>query len=142
MRLQEHVAFSVPFAGGLYAATSSWQLAVAAFVSGIFVDLDHVFDYLVEYGFNLDLKNFLTSFPEGRYRRIYILLHGWEWVVCGAVVAWLSHWNPWAVGTVLGVGVHLILDQLTNKSKQWAYFLTWRCLTRFEPRRSFPKPPR
>lgn len=139
MRFSYHIAVSVPFAGAIYAVSKSWEAAAASLVSGVFVDLDHLFDYMVEYGTKFDLKNFLSSFPEGRYKRIFIPLHAWEWLISGALVAWATGWNACVVGLLLGWGYHLILDQMFNGVSTWGYSFFWRCATKFDPKRSFSR---
>ena len=138
MRVRYHIALSVPLAGVLFAVFKSWELAAASLVSGILIDVDHFLDYFVEYGMNTDLHNFFSSFPEGRYRKIFILLHGWELLLLGAFAAWATHWNPVAVGLCLGYGHHMIADQLTNNVAVFGYSLLWRCARRFDPIDAFP----
>lgn len=138
MKVQYHIAISIPLAGALFAVFRSWELAAASLVGGIFIDLDHFLDYFVEYGMNLDLRNFFSSFPEGRYRRIFILLHAWELLLLSAFAAWLTHWNPYAVGLFQGYGQHMIADQLANGVAVFEYSLLWRCARRFDASDAFP----
>ena len=131
MKVQYHVAFSAAFSGAIYAFCGSWQIAVSSLLAGIFIDVDHVIDYVIQYGLVLDLEAFFKSFEDGAYKRIYIFMHGWEWIVAGAIAAYLSGWNPWIVGITLGCGQHLVFDHCTNKLGTWAYSFFWRCGQRF-----------
>jgi len=126
MQVRYHIVTSAALSGLLYAMLKSWPMSIACLISGILVDLDHVLDYIVEFGPKPDLKNFLSSFPEGRYHRIFILLHAWEWVVIGTVAVWLTGWQPWAVGALAGYVLHMVFDQFVNHPDSWGYFLLWR----------------
>lgn len=132
MQAKYHIATSALASVGVYYGTGSWPAAAACMVSGVLVDLDHVPDYLVEHGPKLDYKFFMSSFPEGRYERIYLFLHAWEWVIAGSIAVALTGWHPIATGLLLGYGIHMILDQLINQPMPLTYFLTWRASKRFK----------
>ena len=138
MKARYHIAVSVALSGLLFAIFRSWGLAISSAVAGIFTDLDHVGDYLWQYGWRPDPRFFLRSFGEGRYRKIYIVLHGWEWAPLLAAACWLSDWNPWFVGLFFGFAQHLLLDQIFNPASPMCYFLSWRWYTGFSPPRAFP----
>lgn len=139
MKVSQHIAVSLPVAGGVYAVSGSWQMAAASVAGGVLVDVDHLLDYFIEYGAHFSIKNFFSSFPEGRYRRIFIPLHGWEWIVVGTVLAWLTGWNVWIVGFMIGFCHHMLTDQLMNSASPLGYSLVWRLATGFDPSRAFSK---
>jgi hypothetical protein len=55
MKIRTHLYTTTLLSGGLFAATRSSQIAVSCFLSGIFIDIDHVFDFLIS-----QKKNFLS----------------------------------------------------------------------------------
>lgn len=131
MQVRYHIVTSAALSGLLYALLRSWPMSVACMAAGVLVDLDHVMDYVVQYGFKPDLKFFLSSFPEGKYRRIFILLHGWEWVLAVTAAAWHAGWPPVASGVLAGYSLHMIFDQFVNHPDSWGYFLVWRLRHKF-----------
>jgi hypothetical protein len=116
----------------------SWGLAVASFISGIFIDLDHIIDYLIAHGLHFDIKEFSIFFHEkrywktaSRYWKINLVFHGWEWLIILSIMANLTNWNPWVIGVLIGFGQHIIFDALNNRPHSWittflAYSLLWR----------------
>jgi len=138
MRLQHHAAVSVVVSGGLYAVFKSPGLALASFASGVFIDLDHFHDYLREYGWPIDLKEFFHVCHNRHFEQGVLVLHGWEWLALWAWLAWAMAWNPWLVGLLIGFGHHLVLDQFTNGVSQWGYFLLWRMKNGFAFDATFP----
>ena len=137
MKVSQHIAISVPVAGAVYLASRSWEMAAASVVGGVLIDLDHLLDYFIEFGTKFSLSNLFSSFPEGRYKRIYIPLHGWEWVIVLGLLAWATAWNVWIVGFLIGFCHHMLADQLGNSASPLGYSLLWRLRTRFEPSKSF-----
>lgn len=138
MKLEHHTVFSVVLSGILYAIFKSRTLAIASLLPGILTDVDHVIDYLIEYGIPFDVKKFFRSCYQGQYSRAYLFLHAWEWFFFGLIVAWLTDWNLWVVGLSIGFGQHMALDQLSNRPRRWGYFLFWRWKNDFKFKQSFP----
>ncbi len=138
MKSAYHTAFSIILSGILLALFKSWGLAIASLISGIFIDLDHIMDYLVEYGHHLNIKKFFRACYETQFRRLFLLLHGWEWLIFWGAAAKLTDFNPWITGFLIGYGQHLVLDQLSNKPSARGYFLSWRWKNGFDPKAIFP----
>lgn len=145
MKASHHVALSAVFSGLLLAAFRSWPLALASLGAGILMDADHMLDYLLEYGLPFDVRRFFRASYQREYRRVFILLHAWEWLPALVLLAWLAH-NPWITGFALGWTQHMIADQACNRPRAWAYFLVGRWRRRFDhqvlfpPRRPVPPP--
>jgi len=139
MKLKHHTAFSVLIAGILYMIFKSWAISLSCFISGIFIDLDHIIDVIREHGRDVRVKDFFEICHNGRFNRIILLLHGWEWLPLWAVAAWLTGWNPWITGTLIGLGQHLALDAYANSSNLSSYSLIWRWKNDFHFDTLFPK---
>ena len=110
MKLQHHTAISLTISGLLYMIFKSWGLAVSSLIAGIFIDLDHFFDYINEHGLPFRIKNFFHVCNKSQFDKIILFLHGWEWVALLGIAAWLMDWNPWVTGTFIGIGQHIFLD--------------------------------
>lgn len=139
MKLKYHTAISIILSGILYAIFKSWGLAIASFISGIFIDLDHIIDYLHEYGLPLNVREFSRVCYEKQFRQVFLILHGWEWLVLWGVAAGMTDWNPWVTGILIGYWQHLVFDQLGNKSSMWGYSLLLRWKNGFDLEAAFPK---
>ncbi len=127
MRLPYHTALSVTISGILYLVFTSWALALGCLISGIFIDLDHIYDYMSTRGrLHLNVKDFFLHNHRAQYDRIVLILHGWEWVVLLGIAAWLTSWNPWITGLCVGLFQHLIFDAMHNSFNIRSYSLIWR----------------
>jgi len=135
--VRNHTILSTVVAGVLYAVFRSWELAAASVLAGVLVDLDHFMDYFIEYGPRADRTLFFRSFGAGLYRKIYIPIHGWEWIAICAVIAWLADWNIWWIGMAVGLTHHLIADQIVNGASRFGYSLLWRAAHGFDPAKTF-----
>ena len=137
MKIRTHFYTSTLLSGGLYAATRSPQIAVSCFLSGIFIDIDHVFDFLVFSGEKFSFKNMLSWCIEGRWNKIVLIFHSYEILIFLSFIIYYFPDNI-LVGILLGSGLHLILDQIGNysfnkyhKLSIWFYFLTFRIFSGF-----------
>jgi len=113
-------------------------MSIAALVSGIFIDLDHVIDYSLQYGFPLNFKKFSHACYNDRVRKVHFLFHSWEFLLVLAVAAWISSWDMLIIGTFIGCGQHIILDKINNRASIWSYSFLWRWQHSFEVKSVFP----
>lgn len=146
MKTTHHAAASVVISGALFAISRSWELAVSSLISGVMIDTDHVIDYWIAHGLRFDLKQFFFYFDERNFKnreKLFFLLHGWEWLILLAAVAWLTEWNLWFTGLLVGYGQHMILDELHNNFTYQlrpyvrGYSLIWRWKEGFDFKTSF-----
>ena len=126
MKLHYHTAISLTISGILYMIFRSWGLAAANLIAGIFIDLDHLFDYLYTHGRPFKVKDFFRVCNNSQFNRIFLFLHGWEWVALLGMAAWVTGWNPWITGTFIGIGQHIFFDAFHNSSGFKSYLLFWR----------------
>ena len=137
MKAHYHAGISLVLAIALFTAFRSISLSITAFLTGIFIDIDHGFDYLREYGFRFDIRFFFHSFNETLYKRVVLLFHGWEWVMLLVIISFASR-NPIIAGITIGIVSHLICDQFTNGVSIWGYFFFFRLRRGFIVSRIFP----
>jgi hypothetical protein len=138
MRIEHHTAISVVISGILFMVFKSTGLAVACLLSGIFIDLDHIIDYLREHGWPFKVKKFFYVFDKKDFNQIMLLWHGWEWLILFVAAAWLSEWNPWVTGTFIGLTQHIIFDSVFNSNRLRSYSILWRWKQDFDFDAIFP----
>jgi len=136
VKLQHHFVISAAVAGGFYGLTRSWPGALICWLSGFLIDLDHVIDYVLVYR-RLHPGHFFTVWHTGQIDRIYLIAHGWEWVVVLAGLTFASGCHPWLAGLTLGIGHHLVIDQLSNNPRPFGYSFFWRLTHGCSLRRAF-----
>ncbi len=139
MKLQQHTAFSVIIGGLLYVMFKSWAISFSCIISGIFIDLDHVIDVVREHGRDIKVKDFFEICDNAQFDRIILLFHGWEWLPIWAIAAWMTGWNPWMTGTLIGLSQHLAFDAYSNSSNILSYSIIWRWKNNFHFDTLFPK---
>lgn len=139
MKLPYHIAASTAVSGLMFLFFKSWGLTVASFIAGIFIDLDHILDVMREHGRTVTVKDFFRICNTAQFDRIYLICHGWEWLLMGSVMAWYSNWNPWIVGATIGFTHHMVLDSIFNSTDFKSYSLLWRWRNDFNFDRCFVK---
>jgi len=127
MVLREHASLSLCGAAAVYLATADVPAAAAFWAAGTLIDVDHVYDYWRDDGFNLDARRFFGYF----YRRYptYLLLafHGWEWPLSLMAFAWGASAPLWVWALAAGWLGHLVLDHRFNpRQKPLCYFFAYR----------------
>jgi hypothetical protein len=139
MKTRTHIFSSAILSGTIYALTKSKQTAIAAFVSGVLIDLDHLFDFFVFSGERFSIKRFFSWFWDTKWEKVTILFHSYELYFVLGIIAFFYP-NDILIGVLLGGGLHLILDQigvfnfhfgLNSKPAPMYYFLIYRCFVGF-----------
>lgn len=131
MRLTHHIAVSLVISGLVYLALRSAASALACFTAGVFIDLDHIVDYYVNYGPSFRTTHFFRVFRDDVFKHVVVFLHSWEWMLVCLAILWFLDWKPAAVGFFIGAFAHLALDNLFNNHSPPAYFITYRLLHGF-----------
>ena len=132
MKPQYHVVSSALIAGVLYLFFKSWSMALSCFISGILIDIDHIYDYLREYGMPFMVKKFFTEVYSDNIPRLTLIFHSWELVLLIGIIAWVYNGNPWFAGIFVGLGQHIVLDKLNNGERLRSYSFIWRWKKQFE----------
>lgn len=128
-----HLFFSFMAFGIIFIAFHDLRWAVLAFLSGIFIDLDHFVDYFMTYKFSFKLKNFFLSYQCVDSGKVYVFLHSWEVVFLILMTGFFTGLEKSAAAVVLGMSLHLLVDQVLNfKKEPRFYFLTYRFMKNFD----------
>lgn len=131
-----HLLLTAVIAGFLYWRFRDWKLIIACFLLSIFIDVDHLFDYFAYFGPKINLSSFfdVTSYIEPA-NKIYVLLHGWEFVIPFWLIGrWVGkkfkvNGSEWAISlTYLG---HLFWDNFSFSHHPFAYFFIYRLVNSF-----------
>ncbi len=139
MKLEHHIAISTIFSGILYTIFKSWGITIASFCSGIFIDIDHIFDYLNEHHLRFNLNNFFSFFYKENHRSITLVFHAWEWLFCIGLATVLTDYNLYVTGIFIGYGQHIVLDYIYSKTTFSTYSLIWRWHKKFDSQVLFPR---
>ncbi len=111
------------------------KVILYCFLGGVLVDLDHLIDYFLYFGFNFNLKYFF----EGRFllsRRIYLFLHGWELVLVLVLLSFLNKSLGLWTFTV-SLGVHIFIDNIQRDNKLF-YLFSYRLYHKFNAEKLCP----
>ncbi len=137
MKIRTHFYTSTILSGGLYAVTRSPQIALSCFLSGIFIDIDHIFDFLIFSGEKFSIKKMISWCNELRWEKIVLIFHSYEVLI---FLSFIMYYFPGNIlmGVLLGGGLHLVLDQIGNcffgkrfRVSPWFYFLIFRIFSGF-----------
>jgi hypothetical protein len=144
MKLSQHCLSAIPLAVAAYAATGgSMAAAFTAAASSVLIDCDHVADYvLCNRGWG-GVGGFFAACEEGRLRRLYLVLHAFEWLILLWVLIGTGIAAPWGVGLTIGMSGHLLLDWIGNRHiVQPSFYWLWhRAVNRFDGNRLYRVPP-
>ena len=137
MRPLYHTASSALIGGLLYLFFRSWGMAFGCFLSGVFIDLDHVYDYIREFGLPFKVQEFVSAVRNDKIPKLTFVFHSWELVLLFGAIAFFTGWK-WAAGIMIGFGHHILLDKLGNGERLRAYSFIWRWRQGFEFDKVFP----
>lgn len=119
LHLSIHVALSL-FAGFLiWKWRGNLILAfLGALVGGVLIDVDHLIDYFLAFGWHFRLSEFLHGQQFLVDNRIYVLFHGWEYVILllflAFVVVQKEYIRTVLFSLALGMLFHLMFDVSVN----------------------------
>jgi hypothetical protein len=105
----------------------------AAFLGAVLIDLDHLIDYFLAFGFHFNLTAFIAGEQFAKSDKIYVLFHGWEYSILLAIVAWFLKGHVRVQGAIcalaLGMFFHLLIDVNINHGMTIpGYSLSYRYL--------------
>ena len=138
MKLRSHVIASIIFSTLFFVVFKSWTIATVSFFSGVLIDIDHVFDYFLEFRKRFEVKEFFDVHHNRKILFFMAIFHSWELLALLSICAFLMSWSPWIIGTIIGFTQHIILDQIFNKNfNRLIYFFFWRMKNGFNMKRMF-----
>ncbi len=139
MKIKNHITASIIFSAFLFAISKSWIIFTSSLISGVLIDIDHVFDYLWEFRKRFRVKEFFDVHHNKTLLFCMMIFHSWEFLFIFNIYAFLISDNLWIVGIAIGFTQHVVLDQIFNKPSNWRYFFFWRLKNNFSFKKLFPK---
>ena len=121
MKPPGHAIVSLSIGAILLGVTKSPYSLVAAFLTGVMIDLDHLVEYY-------------RWFIKEDNSRVYFFLHSYELLVPAFLAGYLSGWDPVVLGVSFAFLGHLLSDQLANPVGPLTYFFTYRAMKGFRRR--------
>jgi len=137
MKMLLHIGASAASGFTIYKLIGIPNTAISLFLSGIFIDIDHIIDYFILSNKRFTLNNFFSHCYRGIQEKYYLFLHSYE---IFAVLAFVACWtkNDCISGIMMGIGIHLIMDLIGNRNissskrlSPWFYFLSYRYVIAF-----------
>jgi hypothetical protein len=104
-----------------------------AIAGGVFIDVDHFFDYFIAFGINFKFEYFFKGYAFQKSDKVYEPLHSWEIVLLVPLVFILyPRFGFLFFALILGLFFHLISDVLLNNFPFLSYSFIYRLINNFE----------
>lgn len=133
-----HAVITLTAGGVLYKYNHSFAGFLSFLITGILVDMDHYFDYIRENGISFNLSKVYKSCSYyGYFKKLILFLHSYELLI--ALMLALLSFNLNIIWTyiALGLGLHILTDQITNPVLPFSYFLSFRIMKGFRTEKIF-----
>ncbi len=132
MRTVGHIITSAGVGLASYWRYRSGPAAIASFLAGCLIDLDHIVDYVRAHGWQMNWERFAEAKHEEYSGKLYLPLHSFELVALFFLLFRGPRRQPYRVGITLSILTHLLLDQRCNPGRRpLTYFLAHRIRKRF-----------
>lgn len=142
MRTSGHIIVSAGIAMFTYASYGETGPAVASFLVGTLIDLDHIIDYIYAHGKKWDWKKINGAHHERFSGKLYVPLHSYELLLLFFFLTLSPDLTPWRVGISLSLLSHFLCDQFFNPNRKFStYFLLYRIFHKFNTNKILSKPP-
>jgi membrane-bound metal-dependent hydrolase YbcI (DUF457 family) len=103
---------------------------IVALAGGFLIDIDHLLEYFLVFGFNFNLEYFLEGREFLVSNQIHLWFHAWEYVILLLSLAWLFKKSK-VLETILvvlafSIFIHLLTDSLINHYQLKYYSIFYR----------------
>ena len=139
MKLRDHTIISTIAGGAIYFISKSPTLAVSTVLAGIFLDLDHFYDYFANVAVKINLKDLFQKCKGYQLRKFYVPLHSYEFIFILAVINYFYPTQT-GLGILIGSSIHLTADLTRNYVYFSTYSFVYRWIKKFNADYLF-KPP-
>ena len=107
-----------------------WLGVVAGIIGGFLIDLDHILEYLLVYGWHFNITYFLEGRQFLTSGKIHIWFHAWEYIPLILIAARLLRPKKtiyvFLIALACGGFIHLVSDCLINQYPPQNYSLFYR----------------
>jgi hypothetical protein len=136
MRTFGHIVTSAGIGIASYMRYRSRPAAVATFLAGWLIDLDHIVDYVRAHGWTLNWTRFNEACHEKYSGKLILPLHSYELLALFFFLFKGPKRQAFRVGITASILTHLLLDQRCNPSRgALTYFLADRIRKKFDASR-------
>ncbi len=136
----KHTIASGVVSTAFFFATHSWEGTLACFLSGIFIDLDHIIDFwIAKNRFPFRYKDLYSFCAFEKSGKLYLLFHSWELLSSLWLLCIFFKMDPVWLGFTVGITTHMIFDAFTNSLRPLAYFMVYRIKHDFSKAAAFPE---
>lgn len=117
-----------------------WKQPLASFAAGIsggfLIDSDHLIDYLSAFGINFNLFQFFSGAQFSNSGKIYVLFHGWEYIIlfmsAALIIKQKMRLKSAFLALALGIFFHLSADMAINDGMRFrGYSILYRIKNNF-----------
>ncbi len=129
IHLTQHILLALLVGAFSWWLTQSWLWVAIGMGVNIFMDLDHVLEY-VAWAHRFRLREFLLGQYFKEKGTIMVVFHGWEYVLLMFILWLWTGAGGWLVLAV-AMGSHLLFDQLSWDLYPGAYFIFYRLKNHF-----------
>lgn len=139
MKPSIHVAVSFSVGVALWFFTKSVYAALLCFLSGIFVDFDHIVEFIIHFGRkDFNFRKIYQVCEEMLFDRLYLIFHSAEIAILFWAAALYTK-NIYLLSIAVGYSSHLLLDFIGNPIHAFSYFIIRRFIRGFETDRLMKK---
>lgn len=128
MQVSKHILVSLVVSALVWWWLRSLAGAAACFLTGVFIDLDHVIDFFYNNRRQLQVRRIFTVFEFEVVENIFVFLHSWEFALVwlALLLTMPETRRPVVLGLFIGFVTHLALDNFYNRHARWGYFVLYR----------------
>jgi hypothetical protein len=140
MKPSRHIIISFSLSLALWLFLKSLSAAVVCFIAGVFIDVDHLLEYLINFGWKgFSLQNCYRECGHStarngsfRFKKLYLIFHSIEFAAIFWLLAFLTK-NIYIFAFALGYFAHLFADIVGNREfvQPCFYFISWRASHKF-----------
>jgi len=134
-------AFTIVYVFKVKKIREKFAIFLFSILGGFFIDFDHLFDYLLAFGFRFRLDYFLRGYHFIKSDKIYIPFHSFELVFILIFIALLlkrsnktiKQFSHFAIILSLSLSLllHLFFDVYANEFPMKSYFFSYRLEKKF-----------
>ena len=130
-----HLIIALIISFFLYRKTKDLRLVFLCIFISFAIDLDHLFDFWMAYGFSLDLSKFFEINYFKINGKVFVPFHSWEPVGLILLLSKFAKKYKWILLTVgLAMFGHILWDTISYKIVAIDYSLIYRAANNFQVR--------
>lgn len=92
-------------------------ILLGAFIGEFLLDVDHLFDYFLAFGFSFNPGYFFSGIMFRKLQKVFVLFHAWEWIPLLGILIYITKKisvRYFLIALTLGLFFHLFYDTFSN----------------------------